>query len=146
MLIQILQPQISELQLSQNSDPIPIAPVEPEIVQSDEISTRTPEIGVIVGLAILIFFLLRVFRVLRDDESVTKHRTIVAPCPAAPCPSCQFFSKNVYLKCAVRPTDVLTDRAIDCADYCPHPQKQADQLPLLTDRRTERHTDRHTDY
>lgn len=34
-----------------------------------------------------------------------------------PCRNCQFFNSNYHLKCAVRPTDVLTDNAIDCRDY-----------------------------
>lgn len=35
-----------------------------------------------------------------------------------PCKNCRFFSSNLYLKCAVRPSDALTERAIDCADFC----------------------------
>lgn len=35
-----------------------------------------------------------------------------------PCKNCQFFSSNFYLKCAVRPSDALTDRAVDCTDFC----------------------------
>jgi hypothetical protein len=34
-----------------------------------------------------------------------------------PCRSCQFFNSNYHLKCAVHPSDVLTERAIDCRDY-----------------------------
>jgi hypothetical protein len=34
-----------------------------------------------------------------------------------PCRSCQYFNSNYHLKCAVRPTDVMTDRASDCRDY-----------------------------
>jgi hypothetical protein len=34
-----------------------------------------------------------------------------------PCRNCQFFNSNYHLKCAVRPTDVLTERAIECRDY-----------------------------
>ncbi|MCU0549953.1 MAG: hypothetical protein MUC48_11450 [Leptolyngbya sp. Prado105] len=36
-----------------------------------------------------------------------------------PCRSCQFFSNNGYLKCAVNPSIALTKSAIDCSDYCP---------------------------
>ncbi|WP_416674489.1 hypothetical protein [Egbenema bharatensis] len=35
-----------------------------------------------------------------------------------PCKSCRYFSKNFYLQCAVRPSDVLTSQAIGCSDYC----------------------------
>lgn len=36
-----------------------------------------------------------------------------------PCQNCQFFKENQYLRCAVQPTIVLTDQAIDCQDYEP---------------------------
>ncbi|NJP08796.1 MAG: hypothetical protein HC866_04365 [Leptolyngbyaceae cyanobacterium RU_5_1] len=36
-----------------------------------------------------------------------------------PCRSCQFFSSNAYLKCAVHPTTALTDEAVSCSDYSP---------------------------
>ncbi len=35
-----------------------------------------------------------------------------------PCCNCQFFNKNPYLKCAVHPTIVMTEAAIDCPDSC----------------------------
>ena len=34
-----------------------------------------------------------------------------------PCRSCQFYSNNPYIRCAIRPTDALTEQAIDCSDY-----------------------------
>ena len=34
-----------------------------------------------------------------------------------PCKNCQFFSNNRLLKCAVHPTTVLTERALNCSDY-----------------------------
>ena len=44
-----------------------------------------------------------------------------------PCKNCRFFSSNFYLKCAVRPTDALTDRATDCSDYCPRELEEMEQ-------------------
>ena len=41
------------------------------------------------------------------------------PFNQVPCRNCQFFSANHYLKCAVHPSDVLSDKAINCSDYCP---------------------------
>jgi len=37
-----------------------------------------------------------------------------------PCHRCQYFSGNPYLKCALHPVTVLTEQAVDCADYCPN--------------------------
>ncbi len=34
-----------------------------------------------------------------------------------PCDRCQYFSHNPYVKCALHPDTVLTDRAVDCRDY-----------------------------
>lgn len=34
-----------------------------------------------------------------------------------PCRNCQFFKENQYLKCAVHPTIVLTQQALNCRDY-----------------------------
>ena len=34
-----------------------------------------------------------------------------------PCDRCQYFSHNPYVKCALHPETVMTDRAIDCRDY-----------------------------
>lgn len=33
------------------------------------------------------------------------------------CKSCQFFSNNPYLKCALHPSTALTKEAKDCSDY-----------------------------
>lgn len=118
------------VQTSQRSELIPSAPVEPEMAPSDESATRTPEIGIILGLAILVFFLLRGFGVLREDERVIKHGVKTPPCQDTPCPSCHFFSKNAYLKCAVRPSDVLTHRAIHCPDYCLAHQERSKKLTV----------------
>lgn len=38
-----------------------------------------------------------------------------------PCKNCRYYSNNFYLKCAVRPSDALTDRAADCSDFCQKP-------------------------
>jgi Tfp pilus assembly protein PilE len=33
------------------------------------------------------------------------------------CQECYYFSCNHYVKCAIHPDNVLTDRAINCRDY-----------------------------
>lgn len=38
-----------------------------------------------------------------------------------PCFSCHFFKNNPYLKCAVHPSTVLTQAALNCLDYTPQP-------------------------
>ncbi|XGV96781.1 MAG: hypothetical protein ACAF41_29160 [Leptolyngbya sp. BL-A-14] len=34
-----------------------------------------------------------------------------------PCRRCAFFKNNPYLKCAIRPSDALTAKAIECSDF-----------------------------
>jgi hypothetical protein len=36
-----------------------------------------------------------------------------------PCMKCQFFDRNDYLNCAVRPSIALTEQAFNCSDYSP---------------------------
>lgn len=36
-----------------------------------------------------------------------------------PCKKCQFFANNHYLKCAVKPDTVLTEKAMNCGEYAP---------------------------
>ena len=33
------------------------------------------------------------------------------------CPQCHYFSNNSYIRCVLHPSNVLTDRAVDCRDY-----------------------------
>lgn len=49
-----------------------------------------------------------------------------------PCNSCEYFDGNHYLNCAIHPTTVRTDAAIDCIDYCPNSQtKRAEELKKI---------------
>lgn len=36
------------------------------------------------------------------------------------CHRCRYFSGNPYVKCALHPVTVLTEQAVDCADYYPN--------------------------
>jgi hypothetical protein len=38
------------------------------------------------------------------------------------CHSCQYFHNNLYLNCTLHPSTVMTERAVDCRDYCPNQQ------------------------
>ncbi len=45
------------------------------------------------------------------------------------CHSCEYFNNNLYLNCALHPSTVLTDSAVDCIDYCPNSKtKKAEEL------------------
>jgi hypothetical protein len=40
------------------------------------------------------------------------------------CHSCKYFHNNLYLNCTLHPSTVMTERAVDCRDYCPNQQTQ----------------------
>lgn len=105
------------IQRSQFSE-VPSAPVGSEIAKPNETPVQNPGVLLVLSLLVSILFLLKLLGLLSENRSGAKHEAPFSPCQTAPCPSCRFFSRNAYLKCAVRPCDVLTDRAIDCSDYC----------------------------
>lgn len=106
-------------------------PTEPEAVQSNEFPVWTPEIWVVSGLAALVFLVLRTIGILRYEEEEATGCEANSPFDkAAPCPSCRFFSNNIYLKCAVHPSDVFTHQAVHCPDYCLVSQERSDQLTI----------------
>ena len=50
-------------------------------------------------------------------------------CDKSPCNNCEYFDRNLYLNCAIHPTTVKTEAAIDCIDYCPDSKtKRAEEL------------------
>jgi hypothetical protein len=52
-------------------------------------------------------------QIMRDGFQVAKRMHKI------PCPNCQFFTGNHYLKCTVHPSWALTEEAIHCSDFCP---------------------------
>ena len=50
-----------------------------------------------------------------DDRVCVKSKIL----QKVPCKKCQFFANNHYLKCAVKPDNVMTEKAIDCSEYVP---------------------------
>ncbi|WP_310488812.1 hypothetical protein [Chamaesiphon sp. VAR_69_metabat_338] len=43
---------------------------------------------------------------------------------AVKCQSCKYFDRNLYLNCALHPSSVMTELAVDCMDYSPNQQTQ----------------------
>lgn len=69
-------------------------------------------ISFIMGWTVLFFMLSKIGTVARNEICTSiKHLQRV------PCRNCQFFSNNAYLKCAVQPSIVLTEKALNCCDY-----------------------------
>ncbi|MEA5600276.1 hypothetical protein [Nostoc sp. UHCC 0252] len=47
-----------------------------------------------------------------------------------PCKNCRFYSNNHYLKCAVNPSIVLTEEAMNCSEYSPSNKKHSAKNPF----------------
>jgi len=83
-------------------------------------SVNPPEFtGIIlpVSLAITAGMLL-IFRLLHKREQ-SINNDFLTYLNRVPCMNCHFFRMNQHLKCAVNPSWVLTEKAINCLDYRP---------------------------
>jgi hypothetical protein len=45
------------------------------------------------------------------------HLIVINPNQVTPCRRCQYLGDNSHLRCALHPSIVLTEQAIDCQDY-----------------------------
>ena len=78
-----------------------------------------PYVGLLFLITIVIFsFILLIFRYSRFGKMMAERTLTPGVFHTIPCRSCQYFCHNPYLNCAIHPSLVLTDRAIDCPDYC----------------------------
>ncbi|HEY9833649.1 MAG TPA: hypothetical protein V6D26_24065 [Stenomitos sp.] len=71
----------------------------------------------VLGWVIFSLMMSAIFTVIRSEIFSLE------PISQVPCRNCQFFSSNPYLQCAVHPGMALTDKAINCSDYCPQKRK-----------------------
>jgi hypothetical protein len=75
--------------------------------------------GFIIIWAVFLVFLSRMRRLAQDNKLIFS----IQPLHKVPCRNCHYFSHNHHLKCAVQPSIVLTEEAINCTDYCPKHEK-----------------------
>lgn len=87
---------------------------KPEAVSVPDALMLLGPVGFIVSWTVLFLMLSKVGTVARNEIFVSVKRL-----HRLPCRNCQFFTNNAYLKCAVNPTLVLTEKAFDCSDYSP---------------------------
>lgn len=69
-------------------------------------------IGMLLGCSVIFFALLKRWTFIKEEIAFNIKRL-----DEVPCKKCRYFSGNHYLKCAVNPSDALTERAINCTDY-----------------------------
>ena len=84
----------------------------------------------LVGFVIswMVFFLiLRKIRAILDYKMVFSVKSL----HKLPCKNCRFYSNNHYLKCAVNPSIVLTDEAINCYEYSRSKKDSSSKNPFV---------------
>jgi hypothetical protein len=88
--------------------------VEYHNIQIPDLALSLAPLGFIFVWAIFLLLFHKI-RTNTDDKVCVKSKIL----QKVPCKKCQFFANNHYLKCAVKPDTVLTEEAIDCAEYVP---------------------------
>ena len=85
------------------------------------ISTQATPIGLVESLIGFILFwtvLLAMLSKLKISLTNGKKSLTTSSLNKLPCCKCQYLSHNKYLPCAVNPSVVFTDEAVNCQDYC----------------------------
>lgn len=89
-------------------------PPKPHSFNTTDFLMLLGPVSFIMGWAVLFVMLSKVGRSARDEIFTSiKHLQRV------PCRNCRFFGNNPYLKCAINPSIVLTEQALECSDYQP---------------------------
>lgn len=114
--------QLLKLYLAQqnNSQRVEQREIKPNQVQPDlSIRDVTTSVGGAIGLvtfwAVFLVSLSKLVTNARNYKLVLPTN----PMSKVPCRNCQYFSNNHYLSCAVQPDIVMSERAMNCSDYCP---------------------------
>lgn len=90
--------------------------------------------AILLTLAILLLLFSRVERLAAYIPKLKLNKPRVDRLPQVKCERCQYFHNSLYIKCAVRPIDVMTTSASDCQDYDPKAEipavKKLDKIRL----------------
>ena len=106
--------QVLENKLAQNAveqEKIQVQ-VQYHNIQIPDLALSLAPLGFIWAIFLLIFHKIRNNT---DDKTYLQSKIL----QKVPCKKCQFFANNHYLKCAVKPDTVLTEKAMNCAEYAP---------------------------
>lgn len=77
------------------------------------------DVGFLIAVSVLIFSAI-VTSIYARIPKTMQHSFSPRWRDKAPCRHCQYLNHNPYIKCALHPKAVLTDKAVDCQDYCPN--------------------------
>ena len=96
----------------------PTTRVSPNIPPSSEVTTIQVGLAVIpVAFVVTLAFIF--FKQVKYQKNLYTKLVNLKRLSSIPCRKCQFFDNNQQLPCAVHPTVVLSEEAVNCADYAP---------------------------
>ena len=80
----------------------------------DTFPLLVPNSLILGGLVIIVSIVAAIYTMM--TKSIQRSSSLKSS-PNVQCFKCQYFSRNPYVKCALHPDTVLTERAVDCRDY-----------------------------
>jgi len=99
--------------------------VQPNALTIPDVVISLSPLGFIFGWVVF-FLTLRKIRTSLDNKMVFT----IKGSHKVPCRNCKFYSNNHYLKCAVNPSIVLTEEAMNCSEYSPNKSKFPPKNPF----------------
>jgi len=109
---------IAEIALNQ----VAKSEVQLEQAKPNEVIMPDTAIAQEAGIIAFIFFCIGFLLMLSKMNKVTLGNECISCSTNSheklPCRTCQYFSNNHHLKCAVQPSLVMTTEATTCSDYC----------------------------
>ncbi|MFN6466175.1 MAG: hypothetical protein RMZ41_030775 [Nostoc sp. DedVER02] len=90
-----------------------------------DIAVSLSPVGFIIGWIAFFVIMQKIRAFLNNKMSFTVNKLHKLPCK-----NCRFYSNNHYLKCAVNPSIVLTEEAMNCSEYSPSNKKNSTKNPF----------------
>jgi hypothetical protein len=95
-------------------------------IKLDEVSTSDAVFSVEGGAFVFVLVSAGFVLILSKVRSFAENNKVTFPSQSLhklPCRNCRYFSNNHFLQCAVQPSIVLTEEAMNCSEYCPKKHK-----------------------
>ena len=99
----------------------PVNSFPPSQRGSENFSGLDVALGVFISVALLLAIVMPVYAYICKGRQYSLN---IKPRTKLSCHQCQYVGNNNYLKCALHPSTVFTEQAVDCKDYNPNIQAQ----------------------
>ncbi|MDB9539865.1 hypothetical protein [Anabaenopsis arnoldii] len=117
MSVEVITPQ--KMGENRNISQVTQSEVKQEQMQPDGINI--PDVALSLSPIALLFSWVMFFLILQKIRTVLDNKMVFTlnGIHKVPCKNCRFYSNNHYLKCAVKPSIVMSEEAKDCSEYSP---------------------------